>query len=430
MLTTTLIIDQRREMPAKYKKILEDNTNHTDIISDIPKALKYIQDNEPDLIIISDTIKDDLCKFCHSIRVLTYNMRPIIVAVSKSSEIQDKINVLESGADDYISEPIDAEEFKIRMKAHLRREYESVLDTQTGLPLSKYCYRALKRILVSQKNWGCLLTGIENLYSYKESYSEIASNKLLQTYTAIISSALDKNDFFGLLNDRDLLVITNTTKIEKLASFMTFAFDTVKNKFYSDEDLERGYIMVHGDELSEKKSGFVYAITGGVTNEIKNFTSPEDIIHELRQVYEIAKRNNKSSYLIEHPKLSASNSIVEKKFNNKIAILEEDNALSLLLTTALNLKGYETEIISENFDIEKFFPALVIIDTGNDESLKGLEICKKIKKNYPNIKTIATSIFHDKETIMNAGTDIYLPKPYTIDALLKWVNLAIKEFND
>ena len=34
------------------------------------------------------------------------------------------------------------------------------------------------------------------------------------------------------------MVITNTTKIEKLASFMTFAFDTVKNKFYSDEDLE------------------------------------------------------------------------------------------------------------------------------------------------------------------------------------------------
>lgn len=430
MLTTTLIIDQRREMPAKYKKILEDNTNHTDIISDISKALKYIQDNEPDLIIISDTIKDDLCKFCHSIRVLTYNMRPIIVAVSKSSEIQDKIKVLESGADDYISEPIDAEEFKIRIKAHLRREYESVLDNQTGLPLSKYCYRALKRILVSSKNWGCLLTGIENLYSYKETYSEIASNKLLQTYTAIISSALDKNDFFGLLNDRDLLVITNSTKIEKLASFMTFAFDTVKNKFYSDEDLERGYIMIHGDELSEKKCGFVYAITGGITSEIKKFTSPEEIIHELRQIYEIAKKNNKSSYLIEHPKLSGSNSIVEKKFNNKIAILEEDNALSLLLTTALNLKGYETEIISENFDIEKFLPALVIIDTGNDESLKGLNFCKKIKKNYPDIKTITTSIFHDKETIMNAGTDIYLPKPYTIDSLLKWVNLAIKEFND
>ena len=430
MLTITLIIDQRREMPAKYKKILEDDTNHTDIINDIPKALQYIQDNEPDLIIISDTIKYDLSKFCHGIRVLTYNMRPIIVAVSKSSEIQDKIKILESGADDYISEPIDAEEFKIRMKAHLRREYESVLDTQTGLPLSKYCYRALKRILVSPKNWGCLLTGIENFYSYKETYSEIASNKLLQTYTAIISSALDKNDFFGLLNDRDLLVITNSTKIEKLASFMTFAFDTVKNKFYSDEDLERGYIMVHGDESSEKKSGFVYAITGGITNEIKRFTSPEDIIHELRQIYEIAKRNNKSSYLIEHPKLSGTNSIVEKKFNNRIAILEEDNALSLLLTTALNLKGYKTEIISKNFDIEKFLPALVILDTGNDEKLNGLEFCKKIKKNYPEIKTITTSIFHDKETIMNAGTDIYLPKPYTIDSLLKWVNLAIKEFND
>ena len=60
-----------------YKKILEDNVNHVEIIKDISLALNFIQKNEPDLIIISDSIDENLCEFCERIRVLTYNMRLI-----------------------------------------------------------------------------------------------------------------------------------------------------------------------------------------------------------------------------------------------------------------------------------------------------------------------------------------------------------------
>ena len=49
----------------------------------------------------------------------------------------DKIKVLESGADDFISEPVNSEEFKIRIKAHIRREYETNLDVKTNLPTKK-----------------------------------------------------------------------------------------------------------------------------------------------------------------------------------------------------------------------------------------------------------------------------------------------------
>lgn len=135
MLTNTLIIDKRKELPAKYKKILEDKTNEVTISSDIKSALNLIKTKEPDVIIISDSIEEKLADFCSKIRVLTYNMRPVIIATSKSAELDDRINILKAGADDFISEPINAEEFKMRIIAHLRREYESYVDLKTNLPM-------------------------------------------------------------------------------------------------------------------------------------------------------------------------------------------------------------------------------------------------------------------------------------------------------
>ena len=65
---------------------------------------------------------------------------------------------------------------------------------------------------------------------------------------------------------------------------------------------------------------------------------------------------------------------------------------------------------------------------------KGLEFDSVILFNvndekYKNTRVIVTSIFHDKETILNSGADLYLPKPYEVPQLIKWVELFIKEFN-
>ena len=91
MQSVTLIIDKRRELSTKYKKLLENKDNTCHISKNLISAMKIIQDQEPDLIIISDSNEGELSDYCKKIRALTYNMRPIIVATSKSAELADKI---------------------------------------------------------------------------------------------------------------------------------------------------------------------------------------------------------------------------------------------------------------------------------------------------------------------------------------------------
>ena len=84
-----------------------------------------------------------------------------------------------------------------------------------------------------------------------------------------------------------------------------------------------------------------------------------------------------------------------------------------------------------NLPKKKELPALIIIDAGDLEKRNGLNLCYKLKqhKDFQNSKIIVTSIIHDKELVLNAGADLYLPKPYEISNLIKWVDLFIKEFN-
>jgi len=423
VLTKTLIIDKRKEISIKYKKLIEDSDNTVIISRSLHTSLKLIQDEEPDLIIISDSIEEPLPDFCSRIRVLTYNMRPVIIALSKSSEINDKLETLKSGADDFISEPVNSEEFKMRIKAHLRREFESNIDLKTKLPNNNYSKKILKRLTKNNEHWAALLISIENFDKYKEMYTELASDKLIQTYCAIINSALSKEDYFGHYEDSKFLIITNPIKVEKLASFLVFAFDSVAEKFYTEEDKKRGYIILDNDEKIGRRCEFVATTIGIISSDIENFTSVEHIISSLKHIHSMAKLPSGSNYMLERQKISTPDAIVEKKYNNKILVIENDESLALLLRTSLELEGYN---VIENNNQK---PGVIILDSG--DNMIGLELCKKIKENneLANSKIIVTSNYHDKTLILNSGADLYLPKPYELSQLLKWVKHFVEELN-
>jgi len=431
MQSVTLIIDKRIELSTKYKKLLENEHNSVFITKDLLSSLKFIQDSEPDLIIISDSIDNSLSDFCKKIRALTYNMRPVIIATSKSADWEDRLEVLESGADDFISEPINSNEFVMRVKAHLRREFESNLDNKKLLPNKNYSIRALKRTIKNKKDWAAMLISIENFKNYEETYTELASDKLFKTFAAIIFSIIDNEDFLGNFSENEFLLITDSLKAERFGNFLTFAFDSVCSKFYSEEDNKRGFMLMRGDEIAGRRSNFVHTTIGIVTSEFKEYNDFSQVLNALTETHNLAELYTKSNYLIERPQISAQNSVSEKIFNNKVLVIEKDDALRVLLKAFLEIQGFEYLETGEFIDLQESPPAIIILDAGNVEEQEGLEICRKIKENnnFKNTKIIVTSIIHDKELILSSGADLYLPKPYELPGLLKWIDFFIKEVN-
>lgn len=420
MLSYVLIIDKRKELSVKYKKSIDDEQTSAVIARTLKDAVALVQESEPDLIIISDSIDEDLSNFCEKIRTLTYNTRPTIIALSKSADTTDRIKVLASGADDFLSEPVNIEEFKMRIKAHLRRDIESNLNNVTLLPNKKYVYKAVRRLLHSENKLAILLAGIENLDNYKSVYSDIAGDKLLQTFAAITKSALDANDFLGQLDDKNFVIITNPYSAEKMAAFLTFAFDTVTPKFYSEQDARRGYTLLDGDKKAGMRANFVSVLIGGILDNYESISGVDGLLEKLFAIKKIARIPSGSNYAIDRIKLTGENSVITPEINRSVYISEPDEALALLLRTTLELQGYE---ICETLDNQ---PGIVILDSEDDMS--GLKVCKDLKANlnFVNTKIIVTSTVHDKSAILNAGADLYLPKPYEISDLIRWIEFFFK----
>lgn len=420
MLSYVLIIDKRKELSVKYKKSIDDEQTSAIIARTLKDAVALVQESEPDLIIISDSIDEDLSNFCEKMRTLTYNTRPTIIALSKSADTADRIKVLASGADDFLSEPVNIEEFKMRIKAHLRRDIESNLNNVTLLPNKKYVYKAIRRLLHSENKLAILLAGIENLDNYKSVYSDIAGDKLLQTFAAITKSALDANDFLGQLDDKNFVIITNPYSAEKMAAFLTFAFDTVTPKFYSEQDARRGYTLLDGDRKAGMRANFVSVLIGGILDNYESISGVDGLLEKLFAIKKIARIPSGSNYAIDRIKLTGENSVITPEINRSVYISEPDEALALLLRTTLELQGYE---ICETLDNQ---PGIVILDSEDDMS--GLKVCKDLKANlnFVNTKIIVTSTVHDKSAILNAGADLYLPKPYEISDLIRWIEFFFK----
>ena len=424
MLSSVLIIDKRKEMPAKYKKSLEDSETGVIITRTLKDALKEIQAAEPDMIIISDSIQENLAEFCEKIRTLTYNTRPVIIGLSKSADASDRIRVLEGGADDFLSEPVNIDEFKMRIKAHLRRDIENNLDSKTLLPNKKYVHKNLKRLLNTANKSAVLLLGVENFENYKSVYSEVAGDKLIQTLIAIIRSTMDSADFIGQLDETNFVVITNPYSAEKMAAFLTFAFDTVAPKFYSSADAKRGYMLLMGDRYAGMRVDFVSILIGGIIDNYETISSVDELLTRLLSIKKIAKIPSGSNYAIDRIKLAGENSIVEPRVNTGIYIQEPDEALALLLRTTLELQGYD---VIDNLDPKSAEqPGIIILDSGDDMS--GLDLCQYLKnlENFVNTKIIVTTTVHDKTLVLNSGADLYLPKPYEISELIQWVEYFVK----
>jgi two-component system response regulator BaeR len=129
--------------------IIEDEQRIADLLSDYLKmhdykvshhnsginAVETIKQTQPDLILLDIMLPGvDGLEICKQVRKTS--QVPIIMVTAKVEEL-DRILGLEIGADDYICKPFSPREVVARVKAVLRRHYESQVPTDWVLDESR-----------------------------------------------------------------------------------------------------------------------------------------------------------------------------------------------------------------------------------------------------------------------------------------------------
>ena len=433
--TLILLIGNKTQVDVYRKKLQQESNIILEMANTEEESILKVELLEPDIIILSSKIDSiNVNAFCKKLRDIQCISRPVIVVISNNpkEDLSKKINILMSGADDFLDASIPDEEFSIRIAAHLRRHIEELSNSNTNLPSNKLVNTNLKRRINLKLNWSLLQICINNLKTYNETYGDLAGNQLLKAFIAIIKSKLTDNDFIGQLANEDFSIITNPTKAESVAEYICRTFDNIVPKFYAPFEAKRGYTIITDDERASLKVPLVNTSIGIVNNTHRQIDNYQTAINIANNMKDLARHQLGSGWLIDRPLLISNEQFSNLKEKPSIIVVETDAALAYLLTTTLEMEGYNVEATISSEDainlINSIKPNLVIIDAvvhGDN----GWNICKYIReqKDLKKTKIIMTTVIHDREQALSEGADLYIPKPYELLALHKWINRLINE---
>ncbi len=127
-----LLIEDDKEITNFLKRSLQEEFFVVDIARDGEKGLSMARINDYDLIVLDYILpKKNGKEVCTEIRE---NRNTPIIMLSVKSEISDKSEMLDLGADDYVAKPFSFEELRSRIYAVLRRPNrleEKILETES-----------------------------------------------------------------------------------------------------------------------------------------------------------------------------------------------------------------------------------------------------------------------------------------------------------
>jgi len=115
-----LIVEDTLELAHSLKSFFRLEKNQVEIAVDLEEAKHFLSVSHFDMILLDIMLPDgDGRDFLRALRNSNNNV-PVIVMTARS-EISDRIDLLDIGADDYIVKPFDFAEIEARCRAVLRR---------------------------------------------------------------------------------------------------------------------------------------------------------------------------------------------------------------------------------------------------------------------------------------------------------------------
>lgn len=420
----------------------------------------------PDLIfLLSDSLEEhgeNLQSFLYEIRRQSTHFqrdyRIVVVIEGGETGKEKRIEYLVAGADDILSSQLTVDELSVRILAHLRRNLELLTHPVTHLPGFAIASRLLQRQInrndmsgapkennPEQENnselesdgkpWAFMLCEIDYFDVYQEVYGELPANQVLRTVAAILMKLAIPPDFAGHFDETDTFwLLTEPDRAEKIASILCRQFEAACPNFYSEKDRKRGYVIsVVDPKMSHRASRRVPLLTlsiGIINNQTQPYLSYKAAFSAATEMKFLAKRFPGNAWVSDRLKLTGDCGQALPQAPH-ILLVESDAALAYLLKTILEMEHYQvtwTSSVQEAMaTVSSQEIQLVILDALIQEQPVGWDLCRDIKAQSPKTQAVLISTLHDRERALDAGADLYLPKPFEVIYLFAWIERLLRQ---
>lgn len=302
-----IIDDDESSLPI-FKQLFKEDSEFKFIgvkTEEIDVALKNI----PFLIVINeDAIDRDVVDICKKIRTDEDNKITPIIVVSSNTDRSHRLKVLQESVEYYIKKPVDTDYLYYTIK-NLNRllSINRRISALTGLPGNVQIHAELKKRISNKGEFSVLYLDLDNFKAYNDVYGFLKGDEIIeftaQTILTCIHEIFPEGSFIGHIGGDDFIAIVPSIEVDEICQKIIAQFDQNVKKFFTDDDLNRGYIEVANRKGIIEQFALTSISIGVVIAEKGRFSNILEVGEIGAQVKHMAKSVMGSSYAIDRRQL-------------------------------------------------------------------------------------------------------------------------------
>lgn len=308
MLQEIYIIDKDKTLKESLKKMFNSDVGYR-FISVPENELETALKNIPSLIMVNeDTLStQNALEICTKIKQDEDNSITPIIVISSNNERKHRIELLKLGIIHYIKHPINEEYLYYTIQNILNLIYiNRRVSPLTGLPGNVQIQAEMKKRFSAKETFAMMYLDLDNFKAYNDLYGFLKGDEIIKFTAKIILKNVHteeyEDSFVGHIGGDDFVAIVSETDYDKICQNIIADFDTNVQKFFTKEDIQRGYMEVENRKGILEQFPLTSISIGVVEVANKRFANVLEIGEAGAGVKHLAKTIQGSTYVIDRRK--------------------------------------------------------------------------------------------------------------------------------
>ena len=308
MVQEIYIIDDDDSSIVIFRELFKNDKDYK-FISVKTEQIDIALKNIPSLIVINeDAIDRDVVDLCRKIRKDEDNTITPVIVVSSKSDKEHRIKILQESIEYFIKKPVDEQYLYYTVK-NVNRLLSSNrrISPLTGLPGNVQIHAELKKRITKKEPFSVLYLDLDNFKAYNDVYGFLKGDEIIEFTAETILNCIHNSEFddtfVGHIGGDDFVAIIPGVECEKICQNILAHFDNNVSKYFTEEDLEKGYIEVANRRGIIEQFPLTSLSIGVVVADSGRFHNILEIGEIGAQVKHAAKSVMGSSYAIDKRKI-------------------------------------------------------------------------------------------------------------------------------
>jgi len=213
------------------------------------EALEAIRAEPPDIAVVDLWMpRKDGFSVCRELKADPGLQHLPVVILSAAGGVENRIQGLDSGADDFLTKPFSVEELIARIRMILRRMRQGLdANPLTHLPGNVMIENRISQAVASQGPFAVLYLDLNDFKAYNDRFGYDAGDRVIRATARLLVDAVRElgqgTDFLGHIGGDDFIIVSHPDRMETLCRRVVSEFDRLSPSFYSEEDRARGKIL-------------------------------------------------------------------------------------------------------------------------------------------------------------------------------------------